>query len=96
MKKKKELTEAEIDELVVAQADDDKGWDEVVMVERESSATLSLPPQMASRAAFFAQLHNMPVAAWLERIIQERLAFEESAFAGLKQVMEEKATYKTS
>ena len=96
MTKKKELTEAEIDELVLAQADDDKAWDEAVLVERDGLATLSLPPELASRAAFFAQLHNMPVAAWLERIIQERLAFEESAFAGLKQVMEEKATYKTS
>lgn len=96
MKKKKELMEAEIDELVVAQADDDNSWEATVSVERDSSAILSLPPELASRAAFFAQLHNMPVAAWLERIIQERLAFEESAFAGLKQVMEEKATYKTS
>ncbi|MCA9919670.1 MAG: hypothetical protein KC445_17050, partial [Anaerolineales bacterium] len=83
MKKKKELTEAEIDELVVAQADDDMVWDEAVIVERDSAATVFLPPELASRAAFFAQLHNMPVAAWLERIIQERLAFEESAFAGL-------------
>lgn len=96
MKKKNELTEAEIDEFVVAQVNDDKAWDKAVMVERDSAATVFLPPALASRAAFFAQLHNMPVAAWLERIIQERLAFEESAFAGLKQVMEEKATYKTS
>jgi hypothetical protein len=96
MKKKNQLTEEEIDELVIAQADDDNAWEEPVTVERDSAATLSLPPELASRAAFFARLHKMPIADWLESIIQERLAFEESAFAGLKQVMEEKATYKTS
>lgn len=96
MKKKNQLTEEEIDELVASQADDDDAWGASVNVDRELAATLSLPPELASRAAFFARLHKMPVAAWLERIIQERLAFEESAFAGLKQVMEEKSTYKTS
>ena len=96
MKKKNQLTEEEIDELVIAQADDDNAWEEPVKVERDFLASLALSPELAARAAFFAQLHNMPVAAWLESIIQERLAFEESAFAGLKQVMEKKATYKTS
>jgi len=96
MKKKNQLTEVEIDDLVIAQADDDDAWDEPVLVERDLPATLPLSPDLASRAAFFAQLHNMSVATWLENIIQERLAFEQSAFAGLKQVMEKKATYKTS
>ena len=96
MKKKNQLVQEEIDELVIAQAGDDNAWEESVTVERDVSATLSLSPELASRAAFFARLHKMPVAEWLENIIKERLAFEESAFAGLKQVMEEKATYKTS
>lgn len=96
MKKKNQLTEAEIDELVIAQADDDDAWNDPISVERDFPATLPLSPDLASRAAFFAQLHNMSIVSWLENIIQERLAFEESAFAGLKQVMEEKATYKTS
>ncbi|MCA9942064.1 MAG: hypothetical protein KC449_01215 [Anaerolineales bacterium] len=96
MKKKNQLTEIEIDELVTAQANDDNAWEAPETVERDSAATLALSSELASRAAFFARLHKMPVAAWLESIIQERLAFEESAFAGLKQVMEEKAPYKTS
>ena len=96
MKKKNQLTEEDIDELVISQAEDDEAWGEPISVEPDSLAALSLSPYLASRAAFFAQLHNMPVAMWLESIIQERLAFEESAFAGLKQVMEEKAVYKTS
>ncbi len=96
MKKKNQLTEAEIDEIVIAQANDDDAWGDSILVELDLPNTISLSANLASRAAFFAQLHNMPIAAWLENIIQERLAFEESAFAGLKQVMEKKATYKTS
>jgi hypothetical protein len=57
---------------------------------------MSLPPELAAKAAFFAQLHNMPTAeAWLKSIIQERIEFEESAFAGLKRVLEKRATYQT-
>ncbi len=96
MKKKNQLTEVEIDEFVISQADDDDAWEEPILVELDLPNSITLSPNLASRAAFFAQLHSMPVATWLESIIQERLAFEESAFAGLKQVMEEKAIYKTS
>lgn len=92
MNKKNQLTEEEIDELVIAQASDEDAWEEPITVEREFPTNVSLSPDLAARAAFFAQLHKMPVASWLESIIQERLAFEESAFAGLKQVMENKAT----
>jgi hypothetical protein len=57
---------------------------------------MSLPPDLAARAAFFARLHNMPDAeSWLQRIIQERVDFEESASVGLKRVMEKKASYET-
>jgi predicted nucleic acid-binding protein len=52
MKKKNQLAEEEIDELVIAQADDNDAWEESVTVERDSAATLSLPPELASRAAF--------------------------------------------
>jgi hypothetical protein len=55
---------------------------------------MALPPKLAARAAFFAQLHNMDSAeAWLKQIIQERIAFEEAAFAGLKRVMEKRPDY---
>lgn len=88
------MTEKEIDELVVSQADDDSAWEASVFVELSTSTTLSLPPELAAKAAFFAKLHDMPTAeAWLNTIIQERIQFEESAFAGLKRVLEKRATY---
>ena len=90
------LSEEEIDEIVVNQADDDMAWEEPISVKVNVPTTMSLPPDIAARAAFFAQLHNMPDAeAWLQHIIQERVDFEESAFVGLKRVMEKKASYKT-
>lgn len=44
-----------------------------------------MPTELATRAAFFARLHReSSVDDWLKRIIQERIAFEEAAFAELK------------
>ncbi|MBE2202025.1 MAG: hypothetical protein IAE79_25680 [Anaerolinea sp.] len=94
MNGKKQLTELEIDDIVISQADDDEAWEDAVDVYGADSATISLPPTLAARAAFLAQLHNMPDAeTWLQSIIRERIDFEEAAFAGLKQVMEQKAAY---
>jgi len=90
-----QLSEAEIDEIVVAQANDDDAWEEAISVEADIPTTVSLPRELARRAAFFAKLHSMPTDSWLTHIIQERVDFEESAFAGVKQVMEKRASYKT-
>lgn len=92
----KKLSEHEIDEIVIAQADDDAAWDAPIDVQVDVATTLSLSPELAAKAAFFARLHNMENGeAWLQTIIKERIAFEESAFADLKQVMERKAPYRT-
>jgi hypothetical protein len=54
-------------------------------VRRAALASLALPPELAARAAFLAQLHRTPsVEDWLRRVIEERVEFEEAAFAGLK------------
>lgn len=91
-----ELTEAEIDEVIISQANDNSAWEEPIEVQVDTETTFSLPAAMAARAAFFAQLHNMPDAeSWLHQIIQERLAFEESAFSDIKRVMEARASYRT-
>ena len=96
MSGEKHLSEEEIDEIVVNQADDDMAWEEPISVQVNIPTTMSLPPDLAARAAFFARLHNMPDAeSWLQRIIQERVDFEESASVGLKRVMEKKASYET-
>jgi hypothetical protein len=97
MKSDKPLTDDEIDEIVIAQAYDDEFWEEPIQLSDPFSIDLTLSPELAKRAAFFAKLHDMPdTSAWLQQIIQERIHFEEAAFAGLKRVMENRAPYQTS
>ena len=84
-KKAQPLTEPEIDQIVVAQAEDDAAWGKPVRVRRTKAASVPLPSALATRIAFFARLHReQSMEAWIERIIQERLDLEEAAFAGLK------------
>ena len=84
--KTKKLSEPEIDRLVTAQADDDSAWDKPIRVRRTKPASLSIPANLAARAAFLAQLHRTQgVDEWLTHIIQERIELEEAAFIGIKQ-----------
>jgi hypothetical protein len=58
--------EEEIDELVEAQASDDSAWDNPIRVRRTKSSSVSLPSDLAARAAFFARLHReTSVEEWL-------------------------------
>lgn len=85
MKSNKNFAEEEIDDLVTAEANDETAWDKPVLVERSKTAPVSLPSELAARAAFFARLHRAEnVEAWVQRIIQERIEIEEAAFAELK------------
>jgi hypothetical protein len=69
-------------------------WEGPIDVKVALPAAMVLPPKLAARAAFFAQLYDMDsTEEWLEQIIQERIAFEEAAFAGLKRVMEKRPDY---
>jgi hypothetical protein len=87
------FSEEQIDEIVVAQAEDNMAWEEPILVRRDTTTTVSLPPELAARAAFLAQLHRVPsVEDWLRVIIQERIDFEEAAFAGLKQALAAKGS----
>jgi hypothetical protein len=64
-----------------------------ISVHRATAVTISLPPELASRAAFLAQLHKTSsVEDWLRCIIQERIDFEEAAFTGLKQALTAKSS----
>jgi hypothetical protein len=84
-RKVKVLSEEEIDKIVVAQANDASAWGKPLRVRRPKSASVSLPAELAARAAFFARLHRQPkVEDWLRQIIQERMDLEEAAFAGVK------------
>lgn len=83
--KKKKLSEAAIDEIVIAHADDDSAWEKPIYVKRKKAVTIPLPLKLATQVAFFARLHRETSSeAWLQRIIQERLHFEEAAFTQLK------------
>ena len=82
----KKLSELEIDQIVAAQADNDTAWEQPIRVERSKPASLSLPGDLAARAAFLAQLHRTKsVEEWLTRVIQERVELEEAVFVGIKQ-----------
>lgn len=82
---KKLLSEEEIDDLVESEADDDAAWDKPILVSGKRQASLSLPADLASRAAFLAKLHKEEdTKEWLRRIIAERIELEESAFLNFK------------
>lgn len=84
-KAKKKLSEKDIDQLVVAQANDDSAWEKPTRVRRTKPASLSIPADLAARAAFLARLHRKTSAEeWLRHIIQERVELEEAAFVGAK------------
>lgn len=89
---KKTLSEEEIDEIVVAQANDDLAWEKPIRVHRTKPASLSIPADLAARAAFLAQLHRKTsVEEWLTHIIQERVELEEAAFGRVKHDLAAKA-----
>ena len=100
MKKKdkvKGLSEEEIDQIVEAQANDYTAWEGPMHVRMRKSSTMRLPAELAARAAFFARLHYAKnVDEWLKHIIQERIDFEEAAFAGLKRDLTGKSRRKHS
>jgi len=85
---RKRLSEEEIDEVVVAQGDEDSAWEQPIQVRRETPAHLSIPADLAARAAFLAKLHReTEVVHWLTRIIRERIELEEVAFVQAKREM---------
>ena len=78
------LSEKQIDEAVIAQADDDAAWESPIRVRRRRTS-LSLSADLAARAAFFARLHReMSVDEWLRRIIRERINIEEAALSRVR------------
>lgn len=82
---KKKLSEEEIDDIVISQADNDSEWEEPIHVREAKSTSLSIPAELAARAAFLAHLHKESgVEEWLMRIIRERVELEEGAFVEAK------------
>ncbi len=82
---KPKLTQDQIDRFVTAQADVDSAWQKAIVVTRPKCASLSIPSELAARAAFLARLHRESrVDKWIEQIVRERVELEESAFTAAK------------
>jgi len=81
-------TQDQIDRLVTAQADEHSAWEKAIVVRRPKSTSLSIPADLAARAAFLAKLHRESrLDKWVERIVRERVEFEESAFTAAKKTL---------
>jgi len=81
-------TQEQIDRLVTVEADDDSAWQKATIVRRPKSTSLSIPAELAARAAFLARLHRESrVDKWVERIVRERVEIEESAFTAAKKTL---------
>ena len=79
------LDQEAIDQLVIAHSDDESAWGAPIRVEKSEPASLSIPGDLAARAAFLASLHRETgVDKWVERILRERVELEELAFAEAK------------
>ena len=85
---RKQLSEKEIDSIVESQADDDSAWGKPIQVRRARASSLSIPAELAARAAFLAKLHREKnVEDWLTKVIKERVELEEVAFNEAKREM---------
>ncbi|MGO9274282.1 MAG: hypothetical protein ACLQOO_29275 [Terriglobia bacterium] len=84
-KKTTSRSQEAIDRLVVSQSEDDSAWEASVRVKRSKPASLSIPGDLAARAAFLAKLHREPgLDQWVERVVRERVELEEFAFSEAK------------
>lgn len=83
-----QLSQDQIDRCVVEQADEESAWGEAIVVRRPKSASLSIPAELAARAAFLAKLHReRGIDKWVEKIVRERVEIEESAFSAAKKTL---------
>jgi hypothetical protein len=95
MKKHRKITESQpkpaqedVDRLVAAQANENSAWQKAIVVKGAKSTSLSIPAELAARAAFLARLHHENrVDKWVERIVRERVEIEESAFTAAKKAL---------
>jgi len=90
--RRQKVSQEEIDQRVVSQADEEAAWEKPIRVKRARGSSLSLPGDLAARAAFLAKLHREGhVDEWLARIIRERIELEELAFVEAKRELASKS-----
>jgi hypothetical protein len=83
--KRKVSKEDAVDRLVVSQSEDDSAWGPRIRVKRTQETSLSIPGELAARAAFLAKAHREPgLSKWVERVLRERVELEELAFIEAK------------
>jgi hypothetical protein len=76
-KDKSKLTEDEIDEIVIRQADDPSAWGKLVHVKAMSVVPIPLSPRLIEKAKVIARRRRMKgYQAWMQRVIQERIKLE--------------------
>jgi hypothetical protein len=86
-KKKKKITTKEqekIDRLVTSEANDKSAWEGTILVKRSKTVSLSLPGELAARAALASLHRETAVDKWVERIVRDRVELEELAFTEAK------------
>jgi len=84
-KKAPRLSQEAVDRRVVSQAEKDSAWEAPIRVKRSEPASLSIPGELAARAAFLARLHREAgLRSWVERVLRERVELEEFAFREAK------------
>ena len=82
------LDQEAIDELVIANSDDESAWGMPIRVKKSGLASLSIPGDLAARAAFLARVHREAgVQKWVERVLRERVELEELAFDEAKKAL---------
>ena len=85
---KPRLSQDQVDDLMVDQANQDSAWEKLISVRRPKSKSFSISADLAARAAFLAKLHREPrVDEWVERVLRERVEIEESAFSAAKKTL---------
>ena len=84
------ISEKELDRDVILQANEESAWEKPIRVKRTKPASLTIPADLAARAAFLARLHREKgPEEWLTRIIRERVELEEVAFIEAKRDLAE-------
>lgn len=85
------LSEEDIDNIVIKQADNDSLWEEPICVHKSKLFSLSIPVDLAERAILFAKIHREKgIEEWITRIIRERIELEEFTFNAVKHELENK------
>ncbi len=84
-KNSKKLTDEQIDEMVIKEADDLSKWVTPIKVRAPQAISLRLSPELIQKIKFLATLHKTDnYQNWLEKIIKERIQLEGELLDSIK------------